>query len=130
MLFASVSVGACASGSKEASDPLSNTGAGPAVDEPAGPTVIVTSDQARAAAGQLVTLRGTAANAKLGRVIVLEGGPVYCGEDDEWPDTIANTTVTVSGRLLRHGGEPPSDEISAGVDGEILRLADCAVVSQ
>ena len=127
----STSTSTSTSSGKEASYPLANAGTGPAVDQPAAPDVIVTSEQARAAAGELVTLRGTAANAKLGRVIMLQGGPVYCGQDDEWPDTIANTTVTVSGRLLRHGGEPAaSDEIAARVDGEILRLADCAVVSQ
>ena len=90
---------------------------------------ITNLEAAREAVGRSVHVRGRAANAKLGRVVLVDGGPIYCGEGDAWESSEVGQTVVVTGEIVRVVNEPPpATEISAGVVGELIRLERCSLI--
>ena len=82
-----------------------------------------------------VTLRGLAANAKGGAVLVVDGAPIYLERMDEWPPGMAGTEVTVAGRLVQKKVIPdpvvgPDGAISQGAEGTQQVLEQVRIVGR
>lgn len=77
----------------------------------------------RAAAGDFVTVRGTAGNAKAGAEVETAAGPCYVTGLDAWPKDVAGKPVSATGRLVRHF-TPESNPPAAEIAGEWFSLED------
>ncbi|MEI8289221.1 MAG: hypothetical protein WCH99_07075 [Verrucomicrobiota bacterium] len=76
--------------------------------------------------GRRVTLRGTAQNAKLGAIILIEDFPIYVSGLDAWKAYLVGKPVEVTGTLAKSGGPAIQTNefggVSAGVGGPIYSL--------
>lgn len=84
--------------------------------------------------GKNVTVRGTAQNAKLGAIVLIDDLPVYVDGLEEWKATLIGKPIEVTGTLAKSGG--PSIQtnefggVSAGTGGPIYTLVNPKVASQ
>lgn len=83
-------------------------------------TLIATHDEARAALGKMVQVRGTVQREKLGDTINVGDLSVRC-TDFQFPDASVGGSVTAEGKLEIMSDEPattsPNGEISQGTEG-------------
>jgi hypothetical protein len=127
-LVLAILIAACSSGGHGPAGPTPGSGsAGSAV---AAPAVITDAAGIAANLGKHVALRGTARDARLSAVVMIEGSPIYCLGVDTWPAAISGKEVTAHGTLeSSHQFEAkpgPNGEISQGTDGPVTVLRDCA----
>lgn len=89
-----------------------------------------------ASEGERATVEGTAADAKLGAVVMNEAGvPVFVGGLESWPTDVHGKRVRATGLLVKKElGPPPAvaddGAVSAGMAGPawVLEGADWAVL--
>ena len=83
-------------------------------------SMIASNDDARAAVGKVVRIRGTVQREKLGDTINVGDLSVRC-EDFRFPDTVVGHTATAEGTLAVVRDEPATvsarGEISQGTEG-------------
>lgn len=93
-------------------------------DEREAAIAIDSEASARAAIGKRVRISGTADNAKLGAVVVVNDLVVYCSHrTDGWDER--GRAVVVEGVLERSEGEAvraPDGTMSAGIEGPVFRM--------
>jgi hypothetical protein len=81
---------------------------------------------AAAALGQRVRIRGAAANAKLGAVVLRQDLVVYVQGQRAWPDKLVGRRVEVTGELVRtaryRARTSPAGAVSQGTAGAVLLL--------
>lgn len=83
------------------------------------------------AAGDIVTLRGKALDAKAGAVVMMgDGEPVYIQGLDRWPEELAGVNIVATGRLkrMKHIPDPVGTGglIMQGAFGEQLVLENAS----
>jgi len=92
--------------------------------------VITTHDQARAAVGKIVQVRGIVQREKLGDTVNVSDLSVRC-IDFQFPDVLVGSTATAEGKLEVMTDEPatssPSGEISQGTEdgGSSFVIRNC-----
>ena len=123
-LVIAILIAACRSGGPGPAGPTRGAGS-------AAPAAAVITDAAGVASnlGKHVALRGTARNAKLSAVVIVEGSPIYCLGVESWPTAIDGTQIVAHGTLeSSHQFEAapgPHGEVSQGTDGPVTVLRDC-----
>jgi hypothetical protein len=87
-----------------------------------------TASDLTAADGKLVTISGTARDAKAGAVILVEQVPIYVDRMDSWPSKDHGRSVRMTGRLIhkKHISDPvaQSGAIAQGAWGDQYVLTD------
>jgi hypothetical protein len=94
-----------------------------------GAITVKSVEAAQKALGQRVRVEGTAQNAKISAVVMVEGTPIYCLDRESWPDDLTGKPVTIEGTLEQtselQAKTSPSGEVSQGTAGPILVLRKC-----
>jgi hypothetical protein len=90
----------------------------PAFQDGSHMSTVETIADLKAMQGQRVTLRGTAADAKMGAVILVEEEPVYLTDLDFWPAALRGKRVRATGLLkLRKNAPDPLPEDGGAIQG-------------
>ena len=112
--------------SSKPSEPTTPNGSGSATPTAnAAPAVVTDDTGAKANAGAVVDVKGTARDAKLGAVVVASSLVVYCLGVEHWPDDVFGKPVTAHGKLEQTTEFAAQDETSAGTTGPVWVLRDC-----
>jgi hypothetical protein len=130
LLLSVLLLGACMSGDKardqggKGAKPPAVTDAAAPTPTATGPALVETIDQAVAAKGKPVRVRGVARREKLGDSIQVEEMTIHC-HDVRFPDDRIGQIVDAEGTLVVKGGyaatRGPGGEISQGTEGDDTR---------
>ncbi|WP_428265735.1 hypothetical protein [Haliangium sp.] len=106
---------------------MGDTASNEAAPQPSADAVRVTdATAAKTAIGARVELTGTARNAKLAPVVIVDDLVVYCLDRESWPAALSGKQVTVRGTLVFteefQAKTSPTGEISQGTDGGVYAL--------
>lgn len=104
--------------------------ASPADDGDARPPTLSKFSEIEAAIGQRVVIVGTAREAKLVAVVLVEASPIYCIGQERWPEGVEGEQVEVTGTLSRtdrFAARVDADgAVSQGTEGAIVVIEPCA----
>src|SRR5690242_20266072 len=101
--------------------PLTACGA-PQSASPSPPPIVRDEASAKAQIGHAVEVHGTARNAMLGPVILVESLPIYCLDATRWPN---GKQVVAHGKLELTDEFAAKDPTSSGTSGPVYVLRAC-----